>query len=147
MEIVKEETTEIQPVKTSDDIQPTEIVTTKINLILGLVIGRYCCLAQSQIDNQKLTISTDHLISVLEVLANIRKYEGQYMIYISNEGTDGSAYFQLVRDYLKQYEMPYKEIGKMVMLSSENLKALTGLEKGLSTNERKAINLVIGKRG
>ena len=125
----------------------TEKVETKINLLIGIVPGRFCSYAQSQIDNEKLTIQTDHIFSLMELLANIRKYEGQYMIYLSKKGRLNSIYYQLVLDYLKQYEMPFKEVKDIPLMNSKQFKQVTGIDKLLPKNEIEAAHLVLGKRG
>lgn len=122
-------------------------VEVKINLLIGIVPGRYCSFAQSQIDNEKLIIQTDHIFSLMELLANARKYEGQYMIYLSKKGTTNSTYYQLVTDYLKRYEMPFKEIKDIPLMNTKQFKEVTGIENGLPKNEIEAAHLVLGKRG
>lgn len=125
----------------------TEKVETKINLLIGIVAGRFCSFAQSQIDNEGLTIQTDHIFRLLETFSAIRKYEGQYMIYLSKKGRLNSIYYQLVLDYLKQYEMPFKEVKDIPLMNSKQFKQVTGIDKLLPKNEIEAAHLVLGKRG
>jgi hypothetical protein len=119
----------------------------KINLLIGVVPARYCSFAQSQIDNEGLTIQTDHLFRLLETFSAVRKYKGQYMIYLSKKGRLNSIYYQLVLDYLKQYEMPFKEVKDIPLMNAKQFKQVTGIEKVLPKNEIEAAHLVLGKRG
>lgn len=134
-------------IATEETITEEPAIEVKINLLIGVVPGRFCAFAQSQIDNEKLTVQTDHIFRLLEAFSAIRKYEGQYMIYLSKKGKLNSLYYQLVVDYLKQYEMPFKEVKNIPIMNSKQFKEVTGIEKGLPKNEIEAAHLVLGKRG
>ena len=129
MEVVKEENVDI----------------VAVNLVIGIVPGRFCAVAQSQINTETLTVSTSHLFYVMELVNAIKKYEGQYIVYLSKVGLVDSQYHQLIVDYFIRYSIPYKLVD-CYRMSMKKIKEGTGLEKELNTREREAVSLILGLR-